>query len=161
MSMGRYSFGGSIALRLAAEDPNIHAVMLQDPTDLRPIGSMTSMDRKALEDEIATPLVPSATGKQIVDEIVSQMGNWDPAKYVEGLYGKHVLLAWASKGNEIDGKAARADSLGALFGPRSHVSATVFDTDHGFTDKRIALTRDYLQWLRSLPSAQATAAKVK
>jgi uncharacterized protein len=156
-----YSFGGPIALRLAAEDPNIHAVMLQDPTDLRPIKSMTSLDRKAMEDEIVSPLVPSANGKQILDEIVGQMGSWDPAHDVEGLSGKHILLAWASRGNEIDDKAAHADSLGALLGPRSHVSATVFDTDHGFTDKRIALTRDYLQWLKSLPAARVAAAKVK
>ncbi len=156
-----YSLGGPIALRLAAEDPDIHAVMLQDPTYLLPIKSLSSVDRKAFEDDVVSPLVPSASGKQILDEIVDQMGSWDPAHYVDGLSGKHVLLAWASKGNGIDDQAAHANSLGALFGPRSKVSATVFDTDHGFTDKRIALTSDYLHWLGSLPSPQITAAKVK
>jgi len=86
----------------------------------------------------ATPDVQSpAAAVQVV-----HAADWDPVHYVAGLSGKHVLVAWASKSGERSERAAPADSLATLLGPRSSFTSAIFDTDHGLTDERIALTRE-------------------
>jgi len=145
-----YSWGGPIALRLAAEDSAIKALILQDPSDLRAYSSMTPQALAEEEADGASPVVPTASVKQVIDGLIVHPSDWDPVRYVEGLSGKTVLVAWASKSSESSEQVAPVDSLATLLGPRSHFSSTIFNTDHGFTDKRIALTRKYLSWLNSV-----------
>ncbi len=98
-------------------------------------------------------MVPSATGKQIIDGIQAHAADWDPVHYIQGLVGKNFFVAWASNSRESSEQVAPADSLATILGPRSHFKSTIFDTDHGFVDKRIALTRAYLRWLDSVAPA--------
>lgn len=147
-----YSFGGPIVLRLAAEDAKIRAVIHMDGSDLRELRNLTPHDKAELDQDKTSSLVPSATGKQISDNIIAHIDDWDPARYSEGLVGKYVLLAWASK--ESAQQVPNVPSLSDLFSKRSHVTSKIFNTDHGFTDKRIALTRSILHWLKTIPQLQ-------
>ena len=147
-----YSWGGPIALRLAAEDPAVRDLILQDPTDLRTYSSMTPQALAEEEADGTSPVVPTTTAKQVIDGIVAHASDWDPVHYVGGLSGKNVLVAWAS--SKSSNQVAPADSLATLLGPRAQFTSAIFNTDHGFTDKRIALTRKYLGWLRSIAPAR-------
>ncbi|PRC95171.1 alpha/beta hydrolase family protein [Solimicrobium silvestre] len=152
-----YSFGGPIVLRLAAENAKIRAVIHMDGTDLRAFKEMTPQDKAEWDEGLTSKLVPSATGKQITDEIMPHMDDWDPAHYSEGLAGKYVFLAWASK--ESSKQVDNVASLSDLFSKRSHVTATIFNTDHGFSDKHIALTRAILHWLKTIPQVKVASAE--
>jgi len=152
-----YSFGGPIALRLAAEDVKIRAVIHMDGTDLRGFRDISPTDKALWDQESTSSLVPSATGKQINDDIVAHLQDWDPAHYAEGLAGKYVFLAWASKASSQ--QVENVPSLSELFSKRSHLTSAIFNTDHGFTDKHIALTRSILHWLKTVPEVKATSAE--
>jgi hypothetical protein len=45
-------------------------------------------------------------------------------------------------------------AVGRIAAAAPTVASGIFNTDHGFTDKRIALTRKYLGWLRSIAPAR-------
>jgi len=150
-----YSFGGPIALRLGAEDTKIKGIIHMDGTDLRAFREMTAKDRAEWDEGLTSSLVPSANGKQICDDIALHIEDWEPAHYSEGLAGKYVFLAWASK--ESSKQVENVAPLSDLFSKRSHLTSAIFNTNHEFVNKRVALTRAILHWLKTIPSIKVAS----
>jgi dienelactone hydrolase len=145
-----FSYGGPVVLQAAAQDPRIHAVALLDGTDMRAdLRELSGTPEPAIawmDSLVAVRLASS--GRALVDEIVSQQAFWDPARAAPGLAGKHVLLVVASGGTGAE--APISPSLQEIFGARSRLTSLTMDTDHGFSDHRIALTRAVLAWAQAL-----------
>ena len=142
-----FSFGGPIALRLAAEDAAIRGVLQLDGTDFRGIPGLHGQALAKYAAELITVAIPGAIGRQVLADIAANMPRWDPATYAPGLRGKDVFLLWASQGH---GKEMRdfGPSLHEIYAATARVTETIFDTDHDFSDHRIAVARATLAWLK-------------
>ncbi len=146
-----YSLGGPIVLRLAATDSNIRGVLQLDGLDMRNFQSLSSEQRSNWERGFDTPAIPTANGKEIVTGIISQFNSaWDPASYAKGLADKDILLLWAKQGNGHLAQIKERPSLQALYTPHSRVTEKTLDTDHDFSDSRIALGKVTLAWLKQI-----------
>ncbi|MEO8544260.1 MAG: hypothetical protein ABI434_11795 [Burkholderiaceae bacterium] len=144
-----FSFGGPIALRLAAEDDAIHGVLQLDGTDFRGIPGLPAEALATYAAELMTVAIPGAVGMQLLADIAANMTRWDPATYAPGLSGKDVCLLWASQGH---GKEMRdyGPTLHDLYAATARVTEMIFDTDHDFSDHRIAIARATLAWLKKI-----------
>lgn len=144
-----YSYGGPVVLQAAAQDARIPAVAVLDGTDMR---SDVQELRDTPEPAVAwmDSLVPvrlASGGRALTQEIVSQQAFWDPAHAAAGLAGKRLLMVVATRGTGADPPIS--PSLQEIFGTRSQLTSVTMDTDHGFSDHRIALTRTVLAWMQS------------
>jgi uncharacterized protein len=146
-----YSYGGPVILQAAAQDPRILAAAMLDGSDMR-------SDVQELRDtpgpavawmDSLLPVRLASGGRALADEIVSQQAFWHPAHAAQGLAGKRVLLVVATRGTGAEPPVS--PSLQEIFGARSKLTAVTLDTDHGFSDQRIALTRTVLAWMEALP----------
>jgi len=142
-----YSFGGPIALKAASQDPEIRALILMDASDLRFYKNLSPKDYEDGVSEIDTTFGVRASGKQVIDEIVAQQDFWDPIRSVRGLSGKCVLSVLATNG---EAKHQFPPYFTDAMRANERFTAVTLDTDHGFIDHRIALTRTVVSWAQGL-----------
>jgi pimeloyl-ACP methyl ester carboxylesterase len=82
-------------------------------------------------------------GPALVAEVKANAERWDVLAYAPALRERRVLLVGSANRSEHDGL------LMALGGPRTpNVTAHWWPTDHSFSDRRIALARAILDWVR-------------
>lgn len=148
-----YSYGAPVVLKAAAEDPAIRAVASIDGTDMRAnVAILRSHGQQAAAWLESLGMIRFESGRAFVEEVVAQADQWDPAARVAGLAGKEVLMIAATRGTLKDG--VPRPSMEELFGAGSRVTALVLDTDHEFSDRRIALARAIVQWARATHAAE-------
>lgn len=144
-----FSYGGPAVLKAAAADPRIRAVALIDGTDMRSdVDELKAHPQEAIAWMDSLLAVRLGSGKAVTDEIVSQADWWNPATAKEGLAGKHVLLVVASRGTGAEPVAR--PTMAEMFKDSARLTAVMLDADHGFSDRRIALTRTVLSWAQGL-----------
>ncbi|MFZ6874182.1 hypothetical protein ACO0LF_19165 [Undibacterium sp. Di27W] len=146
-----YSLGGPIVLRLAATDKHIRGVLQLDGLDLRIFPAFSPEQKANWESGFTTLPIPAANGKKIVNEVQTQFNDsWNPANYAAGLAGKDVTLVWAKQGNGRLAHVKERVSLQELYGKQSRLTEKTLETDHDFSNSRIALGRTTLDWLKKV-----------
>jgi hypothetical protein len=93
--------------------------------------------------------VQVTSGKLVVDELIAQQDAWSPLNAASGLAGKNVLIVVATNGGGVDSGVVQ--SLGGTLRATARFRQVVIDSDHDFSDHRVALTRAVLAWVRDLP----------
>ena len=145
-----HSYGGPVVLQAAAQDPLIHAVAVLDGTDMRAdVRELRSEPEPAIAwmDSLVAVRLASG-GRALAEEIVSQQAFWDPVRAAPGLAGKRMLMVVATRGTGAEPPVS--PSLQEIFAARSRLTSLTLDSDHGFSDHRIALTRAVLAWAQAL-----------
>ncbi len=143
-----HSLGGPAVLRAAAADARIRSVALIDGTDMR---SEIEELRKAPQpfmnwlQSLGMVTVESTTA--YVDEILHDADFWSPTAITDALAGKSLLIIVASEGTGAE--PPPGPSLADLYRARSRVTDYRFDTDHGFNDQRMTLTRRVVEWAKA------------
>jgi pimeloyl-ACP methyl ester carboxylesterase len=154
-----HSMGGLMAVEGAAADPTVAAVGLISAADMvwmvppatkkqadpELIGSVS----KSLAAEGMAPLA-GCTPESLAKEVVAHADAWRfPAK-AEVLKTRPALIVTSD-----DGLAPSDDLLAAALRKDgdAKVTAAHFATDHGYSDKRLELSKTVLDWLKGLPAA--------
>ena len=148
-----HSMGGWLALMAAAADPRVACVGALDSRDVGALGLLLRRDpsaesaRVAADDWITAPGAPYRAergGEGLVAEMKANAERWEAAAHAPALSNRPILLVAADFKADQDRLVAALDRAGAR-----RVTALAWETDHSFSDRRIALARVVTGWLRS------------
>lgn len=147
-----HSMGGWLALLAAAQDRTTKCVAALDFVNTGARGRRLLHDaaadsaRRVQDAWLAAPGGPYRVhggGAALVAEVKANAEQWDVLLYAPALQERQVLLVGSANQTEHDSLVtalggARADRLTAYWWP----------TDHSFSDRRIALARVLVDWVR-------------
>ncbi len=148
-----HSMGGWLSLMAAAADPSVACVGALDARNVGAYGRVLRRDRSAdsslvaANDSLTGPGAPyraEAGGAGLVAEMKANAERWDVAAQARALSDRPILLVSAVFNADKDSLVTALDRVGAR-----HVTALAWRTDHSFSDRRFALARVVVGWLRS------------
>jgi len=151
-----HSMGGFMAAYAGSHDPAILGTALISAAnfhdwaggDLKPEQEPANRTRliKSIAENDILPLA-GCTAESLADEMRSHGKPWNFVDYA-AMFGSRPLLLITSN----DGLAPSANHLAtAVRAPGgTHVTEAHFDTDHSYSDRRIALQATVLNWLATL-----------
>jgi uncharacterized protein len=148
-----HSMGGWLALMATAADPSVACVGALDSRNVGAYGLLLRRDRAAdsqrvaADDWLTAPGAPyRAEGGRggLVAEMKANAERWDATAHARALSDRPILLIGATFKADQDGLVTALNEAGAR-----RVTALAWDTDHSFSDRRIALARAVTGWLRS------------
>lgn len=148
-----HSMGGWLALMSAAADREVACVGALDARNVGAYGRQLQRNRAAeaalvaANDSLTAPGAPyrvEGGGAALVTEMKANAERWDVTGNARALSDRPVLLVAAVF-------KADQDSLAAALGRTAarRLTALAWPTDHSFSDRRIALARTVVDWLRS------------
>jgi pimeloyl-ACP methyl ester carboxylesterase len=150
-----HSLGGFAALVTAIADPQLRAVVAIATFDLGVIarmlrsGSTHSDEIRRFLDSTLPPLHGAST-QTLVDEMLSYGDHWYLPEQAAELADRSLLFIDATRDDiapSVQHTVALVDALKACHArDLTHVT---LDSDHAFTNKRIALARTVIEWLKS------------
>ncbi|MGH8137081.1 MAG: alpha/beta hydrolase family protein [Steroidobacteraceae bacterium] len=147
-----HSMGGFLAARLGAQDPSLMGIAMFGAWDVGHDGPIMANWSKAMFDEEFGDIpgrVVGATGRSLVAEAVAHEKDWSLDAFAPGL-AKHKVLIVIPHDFDRDSELKLASTLKGMGAP---VTSVDIDTDHPFSDSRIALQAAVVRWLGSLPGA--------
>jgi uncharacterized protein len=147
-----HSMGGFLAAKAGAADSGFMGVAIIAGWDIGrdgPIMAKWSNDKIADEFDDTPGRVVGATGQSIVAEAVTHQRDWSFASFTPGLAKNRVLVVTPRDEDRDSGLKLAADlkAMGVA------VTSVDIDTDHPFSDARIALETAVVNWLHSLPGS--------
>lgn len=141
-----HSMGGWVTVRTAAHQHGLRGAALISAADMAPPASAS---RDAVQAMMASDMetLASTTPQQMTDELIAHANEWKFATAYDGLAGTPLLVVTSN-----DGLAPANDALVAAVRTRgnTHITVVHFDTDHSYSDKRIALESAVIRWLQSV-----------
>src|ERR1700686_599881 len=144
-----HSFGGFLAGYEGSHDPGIKAVAMISAVNVGKIGADPKERQTRLKRwEAQLHPVRGATASGLFEEAERHANDWDYVQWAEALRSRPVLLVKTDDQNHTDMQA-----LGAALRPQGSASLheTAVETDHSFSDHRIALQAIVIDWLEKLP----------
>lgn len=156
IAVAGHSLGGIVAARTAADDPRVMGAFLIDPADFAAIGRSFADPKKReafLVGEVRGDLPPLAGTSEalIMDEVAHAGPALDLVATMPALSGRPLALIGTTRGIGFLANAAAAAARKA--GARD-LEAETMDTDHSFSDARIALASRLVTWLEHVNTAQ-------
>jgi len=147
-----HSLGGFLAARLGAQDPSLMGIGLLAAWDVGHDGPLMAKLSQAKLDDAFSDMpgrVVGATGRSVVAEATAHAKDWSLGAFAPGLAKQRVLIITAHDSGRDSGLqlAATLQGLGAM------PTAVDIDSDHPFSDARIALQTAVIRWLATLPNA--------
>jgi pimeloyl-ACP methyl ester carboxylesterase len=147
-----HSMGGWLALMTAAADSAVACVAGLDSRNTgayaRSLQSNRAADSTALRatDSLTGPGAPYRTqggGAALLTEMKANADRWELTAHARALAGRPVLLITSVFRTDHNDFVDALDRAGAR-----RVTALTWDTDHSFSDRRIALAHTVVDWLR-------------
>jgi pimeloyl-ACP methyl ester carboxylesterase len=148
-----HSMGGWLALMAGAEDPRVACIGALDARNVGAYGLLLRRDRAAdsarvkADEWLVAPGGPyrvQGGGQSLVAEMKVNAERWDVTAHATALRDRPIFLVSAMFKADQDTLVAALNRVGAR-----RVTALAWDTDHSFSDRRIALARAVIAWLRS------------
>lgn len=145
--LGGHSMGGWVTVLAASRDHRLSGAILISAADMGLAGSQPRTNVVALAADNMETLA-GTTAEQMADELIANGARWRFAAAAPGLEATPLLVLTSD-----DGLAPQADALLALVRARGNrrVTTAHFATDHGWSDRRIALQDAVIRWLQALP----------
>lgn len=143
-----HSMGGATAAMTAASASGLDGLILIDPWNIaapNSKGATTSDELARGFDDFGNSL-HGATPESVADDAVANRTKWDLVQAARHYRGLPVLMLTARYG--IGDRVRPVTAAMQSFGAR--VTAIQMDTDHSFSDHRIALSKAVVSWLQSL-----------
>ena len=147
-----HSMGGFMAARAGADGQVVGTIMI-DAWDIaadRPALADPVRRQAMIDEELAGDMPPLAgtSLEAIIGEIANGGTTLDLRALMPALARRPLLIVGARRagGRDSADYAARARAAGGRA-----VTSTIMDTDHSFSDHRIALEAAVVRWLQTLP----------
>jgi ribonuclease BN (tRNA processing enzyme)/pimeloyl-ACP methyl ester carboxylesterase len=144
-----HSMGGFVAAYATAHEPKVFAVALISPANLGPASArQRASDPQFWErwNDNASRLV-GTTAQQLVQEVDSDSTNWNYTNCVSLLKDRPVLILEADDRNTSDNQELANDLRQA---GDTKVAEAHIQTDHPFSDHRIAMQAAVVNWLDTI-----------
>jgi pimeloyl-ACP methyl ester carboxylesterase len=144
-----HSMGGFIAAYTAAHDSGVSAIVMMAAWNLGAVVSRPSFGEHTDTFVNASPRLAGTTPDGLIAEAKAHAAEWNYIDYVNQLKTRPVLILEANDRNTEDNRAL-AENLDKA--GNSQVTEKYLDTDHSFSDHRIALQIAILDWLQHSPT---------
>ena len=145
--LGGHSMGGWVTVRTAAHQHGLRGAVLISAADMAPRAGAA---RDTVAAHMATDMesLSGTSPLQMADEVMAHSATWNFATAYAGLANTPMLVVTSN-----DGLAPANDALVAAVRAlgNTRVTAVHFDTDHSYSDRRIALESAVIRWLQALP----------
>lgn len=151
-----HSMGGFVAVHVTAARNEVQGTAMISGVDLgRSFGSPDWNRAVArVDDNVGTGaglhILAGTSPAALADEARSNADNWRLADYADRLAGRPLLMVTSNDGF-AGGSDALAEAVEAIDGEQ--LTRGHFETDHSYSDHRIALQIAVLRWLASLGGA--------
>ena len=144
--LGGHSMGGWVTVHAAARDRRLRGAILISAADMGRVGTLSRTDAIALARDNMEALA-GVTAESMADELLAHPADWTFDRAAPGLARLPMLVLTAN-----DGLAPHADRLVAQLRAEGNQRVTVVhvDTDHSWSDRRIALEDAVIRWLQAL-----------
>jgi acetyl esterase/lipase len=142
-----HSMGGWVTALTAAHDRGIAGAILISMADMSNVGTSTRAQiARRMSDDMES--LAGVTAESMADELLANAPKW---RVVDGATGLARLPLLVITSN--DGLGPQSDALVKAVRAKGNASVTTihFTTDHGYSDKRIALEASIIEWLERLP----------
>jgi uncharacterized protein len=146
IAIAGHSMGGWVVAHTAARDRNLSGAILISMADMGLVaGRPRAQAVAAMADDMET--LADVTAESMVDELAAHAKEFGVTGTAAGLAQIPVLAITAN-----DHLAAQTDALVAAIKARggTRVTAAHWDTDHSYSDRRIALESLVVTWLSGL-----------
>jgi len=145
IAIAGHSMGGWATARAAAADPTLLGAILIAPADMGGLGKLSRGDVVKAAAANAETLV--TTPEKMADELLAQSEAFSLTRTAPGLAKIPLLVLTAD-----DGLAASANSLVAAIRTQgsTRVQTQHFNTDHSWSDARLALASSIVEWLQGM-----------
>jgi len=140
-----HSMGGFLALYTTAHNPEVTGVAAIAAWNLGP----SSLRARTDTFKNASPRLAGTSAEGLRREANDHSAKWNYVTYANALKNRPLLIIEAKDGNTADNQALAEAVRKAGDG---HVTEKLMDTDHVFSDHRIALQAAVIEWLQSLPA---------
>jgi diadenosine tetraphosphate (Ap4A) HIT family hydrolase/pimeloyl-ACP methyl ester carboxylesterase len=156
-----HSMGGFMAADASAADPRVAGTVLIDAWDIgkEKAGITSPAARKAAIEGMAPDTVPLAgtSATLLVKEIETDAAKLDLEALSARIANRPLLLIGAEHAGAPTTRklAAAARQAQAQNSPKGALTETYMDTDHSFSDHRIALEAEVIRWLGQFDPASA------
>jgi uncharacterized protein len=141
-----HSMGGWVTAHVAAHDHGLKGAILISAADMGLMGAGTR-DHVLAEMTDDMESLAGVTPEQMTDELMANSSRWKFDRIAGGLAATPLLVLTSD-----DGLAPHGDALVKavrLLG-NQHVTTAHLNTDHAWSDRRIALESRVVRWLQSL-----------
>jgi len=146
VAMAGHSMGGWVTALTAAHDPGLIGAILISAADM---GNMGALPRDKVASEMADNMeaLAGVTAEGMADEVIANHEIFSLNNAVAGLVRLPLLVLTAN-----DGLAPRAEELVKAIRAKGGKQVTVIhaETDHGWSDHRIYLETEVIDWLAQL-----------
>jgi len=150
IAIAGHSMGGWVTVNTAAHDPALLGAILISAADMAARGE--TMPRARTVARMADDLesLAGVTAESMADDLISNTKGLDFASAVEGLATMPMLVLSSN-----DGLAPSADALVKALQARGNKNVTAMHaaTDHSWSDHRIFLETQAINWLGTLHAA--------
>jgi pimeloyl-ACP methyl ester carboxylesterase len=147
-----HSMGGFIAADRAAHDPGVFALCMMAAWNIGPTVLRASDNGRVDTYKNSSPRLAGTTPEGLMAEAKNNASKWNYVDYANLLKSRPVLIMEAKDRNKDDNHEM-AEALRKA--GDSPVIEKYLETDHSFSDHRIALQAAILEWLQSLPAPVA------
>lgn len=141
-----HSMGGWVTALATARDPGLRGAILISAADMGRFGGAPRANVVALAAGNMESLT-GVTAEQMADELIANGARWSFDAAAPGLARVPLLVLTSN-----DGLGPQAERLADLVraGGNERVTLVHVATDHGWSDRRIALQDTIIRWLQSL-----------
>jgi dipeptidyl aminopeptidase/acylaminoacyl peptidase len=147
-----HSMGGFMAADVAAHDPQVAALVMICAWNIGPTVLRAADNGRSDNYKNSSPRLAGTTPEGLMSEAKNNALKWNYVDYAPLLNNRPVLIVESNDRNRDDNQAM-AEALRKAGNPR--VTEKFTETDHSFSDHRIALQIAILDWLQSLPAPSA------
>jgi uncharacterized protein len=149
-----HSMGGLMVSYTAAHNPDVAGVAMISAWNLGRFITRTTDEKRLNTFHTASPRLAGSTPEGLIAEAKQHAAEWNYIDYAPSLKTRPVLQVESHDGNEPDNKSI-AEALRKA--GDTLVTEVYMETDHVYSDKRIALQTAILDWLAQI--AVPTASK--
>jgi hypothetical protein len=143
--------GGFMAADAAADDPAVIGLFLLDPWNIgaEAPGLATAEGKAAWHHEAAQDLPPLAGTSEaaLAQEMIAGEKRFDIVRRIAAFGDRPLAVYGATRGG---GEGNLGYMAAARKAGNARVTGAVWDTDHSFSDRRVALSQALVQWLATL-----------
>jgi len=147
-----HSMGGFMAAYVAAHDPQVAALVMICAWNIGPTALRAADNGRSENYKNSSPRLAGTTPEGLMSEAKNNALKWNYVDHASLLNNRPVLIMESNDRNRGDNQAM-AEALRKAGNLR--VTEKFTETDHSFSDHRIALQIAILDWLQSLAAPSA------
>lgn len=148
-----HSLGGFVAFMTAANHPEIKSVAFLAGANFGTFGKMFTQSGQDIKEmaKIWEPMIfplKGVTAEQFMQEIMENYEKWDLLGKIGKLKDHSIFMAGGSRDTDVPVEGTHKVLVSAFKDNNAkNLTEMIFEADHYFSDKRIALAKELLCWL--------------